>query len=102
MKKILEGFVISSAILVLLGTLIIFYALGYMNYGHPPGSGIVFIIVLMIVSPIAFIASIVGFCVKRPLALNEPLVYVALGINVFLIFFDICVLVFKVILGAPL
>ena len=103
MKKAVEYFIVATGIAVLAGILVILYAVAYMRSGHPPASGIVFLIVVFILSPFSLAAVIAGvFTVKLPTRLNSKLVYSMLGINLLFSYLLALIFFFKVILGATI
>lgn len=99
-KKTIEYFIVATGVAVLAGILIILYAVAYMRSGHPPASGIVFLIVVFIVSPFSVVSVIAGiFTVKLPTNLNSKLVYSMLGVNILFSYILVLIFIFKVILG---
>lgn len=124
MTKLKEGIVLFSALLVVVSIVIDFYAVAYLNYGHPPGSGIVVLIVFICISPFVFISTLLGFHMQltdtryriKPLPqaqqaesssrtkhlVGAPFLFTCHGINVLYAFIGVCVIFFKVILGQSL
>ena len=103
MKRMGEYLVVVSGVLVLVSILVIFYAVAFMRSGHPPASGIVALIVILGLSPVAILATVAGLLSgERASGLPQKLVHTMLGVNVTFVFIVACIFVFKVILGAPI
>lgn len=103
MNRIKEYAVVVSGLIVLTAIAVIFYAMAYMRSGHPPASGIVALIVMFIVSPISFMAFLLGMTIPAStMKLKPRWVYSMWGVNLAFLFIVACIFVFRVLLGRPI
>jgi hypothetical protein len=103
MRGLIDGFVIASGCGVLAAEIGMLLAMAYLRGGHPPASGIIVMLVLLIMGPVSAIAAIVGLSARaRPLD-NEAhagrLLFVMTGVNLSFAVLALMVFVLKVVLG---
>lgn len=95
-------FVVCSGILVIASIVSVLLATAYLRGGHPPASGIVVLLILMAVGPIATAAAVLGSLEARRGDREANVFFILCGVSgAFAVF--ACVLLFlKLVLGATI
>ncbi len=102
-KVIKFGLTLLSAILVMAGVSVIFYASAYMQGGHPPASGIYALIAVLVVTPPSVLSFIAAFIGANDYSGHWLGIYfIFLGINIFYLFCIGQIWFYKAILGKPI
>ena len=97
---LLDRFVITAGVGALLAEITMLLATAYLSGGHPPASGIVVLLVLLIMGPVSVIATIAGLsALRRDGANGRALLCVMTGVNLSFALFALMVVVLKVVLG---
>lgn len=87
---------LGSGIAVLVGTVLMLFAAAYLRGGHPPASGIVNLVLLLLLSPAAGLAAAVGL---RAAGTVDKWFFVMTGVCLGFAVFAGTLLLLKVVLG---
>jgi hypothetical protein len=100
MRGLIDGFVIASGCGVLAAEIGMLLAMAYLRGGHPPASGIVVMLVLLVMGPVSAIAALVGLSARaRDQVPARKLLFVMTGVNLSFAVLALMVFVLKVVLG---
>ena len=102
-RRLADLFVIAAGCGTLAAEIGMLLAMAYLRGGHPPASGIVVMLMLVIMGPVSVIAAIVGLSARpRNDAHAWTLPFVMTGVNLSFAVLVLTALVLKVVLGQTL
>jgi hypothetical protein len=98
-----EKIVIYSGYVVLSAVVIILFSTAFLRGGHPPGSGIVNLGVLVLVYPLSVYSSVVGLKANaQSIATSPKLFYTMTGVCLSFVVFSTLLFVIKFIFGGSI
>ena len=100
MRRALDIFVIVAGCGALVAEIAMLLATAYLRGGHPPASGIVVLLMLLVIGPVSAIAAILGLSARSRDDLRVgKLLFVMTGVNLSFAVFALMVFVLKFVLG---
>jgi hypothetical protein len=100
MRHLIDRFVIAAGCGALAAEIGMLLAIAYLRGGHPPASGIVVMLVLLVMGPVSAIAAVVGLSARpRDAPHARKLLFVMTGVNLAFAALALLVFVLKVVLG---
>lgn len=100
MRRLADLFVIAAGCTALLAEIVLLAAAAYLQGGHPPASGIVALLVLVVQGPLSAVAAALGLSARtRETADGRKWLFVMTGVNLSFATFAVMFVVLKVMLG---
>ena len=98
MRRLADYFVIAAGCTALLAEIVLLAAAAYLQGGHPPASGIVALLVLVVQGPLSVVAAALGLSArKRDTVDGRTWLLVMTGVNLAFATFAVMIVVLKML-----